>query len=376
MSGGFANSILGGVGTLIRNAIQSRNFSIPSQTGWSIMKNGNAYFFNVTATGTITSTTVIVAGATGGVFVYSGVPANGNLISSNAGVAGTDTHGNAYLGGGFAVYSGGRTFFMGVVGGLPIVEMFTNDSMEGTEANIAAGVVGSGATKYMTTVFSGPKGNGVGFTDWAQIIWASNMFGGTPGGASGTLVYINNAQVALAMASWNAFGFNAPAINGGWSTPALTLVGNTVTPTIIASSPIPIGQPVVSSIYEMTIDGNIQGGGVAESLSLVVKLGAVAFTSGGFTGATNYATGDIWTLTIKMQCLGPLGASCKWRMLGFGQIVTSAGIIISNLALGPGTDITVSSLVANNLTLNATWGGAGGASQFIAPLFGKFRQVV
>jgi hypothetical protein len=63
-------------------------------------------------------------------------------------------------------------------------------------------------------------------------------------------------------------------------------------------------------------------------------------------------------------------------MLGFGQIVTSAGTIISNLALGPGTDITVSSLVANNLTLNATWGGAGGASQFIAPLFGKFRQVV
>src|ERR1017187_6558975 len=105
---GFTNSIVGGAATLIRNAIQSRNFSIPSQTGWSIMNNGNAYFFNVTATGTITSTTVIVAGATGGVFVYSGVPANGNLISSNAVVAGTDTHGNAYLGGGFAVYSGGR----------------------------------------------------------------------------------------------------------------------------------------------------------------------------------------------------------------------------------------------------------------------------
>jgi hypothetical protein len=375
---GFANSIVGGAATLIRNAIQSRNFSIPSKTGWAIKKDGTAFFYNVTASGTITATTVVVAGATGGVFVYSGVPANGNLLSSNAGTGGTDAFGNVYLGGGFAVYSGSAAVLIGVFGGIPSYEMYTGDTMQQTAANIGTGVVGSGATRYMSSVFSGPQGNGVGFKDWVQILLASNEFGGITAGANGELIYINNAQVAFAMAQWNQFGFNIPGnLNSGWTIPTLSSVGNNATKTIFASSPIPLGQPVVNSIYEMTINGSVVGGGVAESLGLTAQLGATDFGGGAFTGATSYAAGDLWTITIKMQCLGPLGASCKWQMFANGQIATSAGTVVSNLVMGnPGGGITVSSLVANNFTLSAQWGGAGGAAQLFAPLLGKFRQIV
>ncbi len=93
---GFAHDIAGGSGDLIITALQSPNFSITDQTGWAIMKNGDAYFYNVTAEGAVTANSVIVEGATGNILIYSGSPANGNLIGSWAGASGEDTYGNSY----------------------------------------------------------------------------------------------------------------------------------------------------------------------------------------------------------------------------------------------------------------------------------------
>lgn len=91
----FLDPIVGG--TVLRiPAIQSPDFSLSDQTGWAILQNGDAYFFNITAVGTITGGSLIIDGANGGVFVYSGTPAHGNLIVSLAGAAGTDAQGNAY----------------------------------------------------------------------------------------------------------------------------------------------------------------------------------------------------------------------------------------------------------------------------------------
>lgn len=92
----FANDILGGVARLIRSAIQSPNFSAANQTGWAINKDGSAQFFNITAAGGISGGTLIIDNATGGVFLYSGAPAGGNLIGSFAQSAGTDSFGNSY----------------------------------------------------------------------------------------------------------------------------------------------------------------------------------------------------------------------------------------------------------------------------------------
>lgn len=94
---GFSNSVLGGVGNLIRSWIQSVPF-VSGSTGWRISKNGNAEFNNITVRGNVIITTV------DGVFVYSGTPAAGNLVESLAGAAGTDAVGNAYPAG-YAAYN-------------------------------------------------------------------------------------------------------------------------------------------------------------------------------------------------------------------------------------------------------------------------------
>lgn len=98
----FSNPITGGQGALLRAAIKSPNFSIPLQTGWSIDKNGNAYFFSVTVTGDI-----IIASASGGIFIYNGPPETGDLIYSAVGQAGTDGFGNAVLAGETSYNGGG-----------------------------------------------------------------------------------------------------------------------------------------------------------------------------------------------------------------------------------------------------------------------------
>jgi hypothetical protein len=48
VSSGASDPIIGGGGTLVYPAIQSPNFSIANQTGWAILKNGEAYFYNIT----------------------------------------------------------------------------------------------------------------------------------------------------------------------------------------------------------------------------------------------------------------------------------------------------------------------------------------
>lgn len=308
--------------------------------------------------------------ATGSAWFYnSSGEGAGNLAVSIAAVAGVDRAGNAYKAGLEIQGSGdtGQSILLGLVGGIAELQMPTGETIEGTAANLFTGHVSSGATEFLQTGFSGPRLNVAGFTDWAQLLLGSSTQGG-PAAASGTLVYISDAQVASSQASWDKFGFNVGSLNRGWGSPALTLVGNTAVTTAFASSPVPAGQPGVGSLYEMTVDGTIQGGGVAETLNFNAQLGGVAF--GGTTqGALNYAAGSRFTVTVRMQCLGPLGASCQWRLIGSGNIN------LANTIFGSGTAITVSSLVTQTLSMTATWGGAGGAGQFLAPLWGKFRQV-
>ena len=49
---GFNNPIIGGGGSLVYPAIHSPNFVQTPLQGWSIDKNGNAYFGSLTLSGT------------------------------------------------------------------------------------------------------------------------------------------------------------------------------------------------------------------------------------------------------------------------------------------------------------------------------------
>lgn len=91
---GFNNSILAGLGTLIRTMIQSPNY-VPGVSGWTINKDGSAEFNNLTIRGIFDGNNFVIN--TSGAFFYSGVPALGNLAESVTNAAGTDSFGNAYL---------------------------------------------------------------------------------------------------------------------------------------------------------------------------------------------------------------------------------------------------------------------------------------
>lgn len=105
---GFSNPLVGGGGSLVYPSIHSPNFNQATQTGWSIDKNGNAFFYGVTTSGEFTGTNFIVNSA--GAFFYSGTPTLGNLVQSVANLGGADQFGNAYFEG-FTTYFPGATYF-------------------------------------------------------------------------------------------------------------------------------------------------------------------------------------------------------------------------------------------------------------------------
>lgn len=89
---GFTDSIVGGIGTLIRQYIRSPNY-VPGASGWSINQDGSVEFNNGTFRGTI----VIETTSSGiALLVYVGTPAFGNLLLSIAGIFGNDQYGNAF----------------------------------------------------------------------------------------------------------------------------------------------------------------------------------------------------------------------------------------------------------------------------------------
>jgi len=90
-------------GELVIPQIFSPNFSLAAQTGWAILSNGDAYFFNLTAAGSVTANTVIIKGSGDGLFIYNGTPGPGKLLLAAAAAAGTDAYGNAYSGPGIAI---------------------------------------------------------------------------------------------------------------------------------------------------------------------------------------------------------------------------------------------------------------------------------
>lgn len=51
----FSNPIAAG-NILAQDALKSPNFSEAGETGWAINRDGSAFFFNVTASGSVTAT--------------------------------------------------------------------------------------------------------------------------------------------------------------------------------------------------------------------------------------------------------------------------------------------------------------------------------
>lgn len=205
-TGGFAGSagfptgwIVANNGDLVIPGVQSPNFENLVQ-GWQILKNGNAQFNNVTITGTFNGTDFVLNSS--GMFFYSGIPANGNLIVSIATFGDVDQYGNTYLGG-ITSYTGSAiaeifegSLFLGltleqitsqVPGGISIIENNGESSLQ-----IMSGLL---ATSGYTSSILLQANNDVGETNPSQV----NLNAGTVViGANGVTYWNDNtAEMGL-----------------------------------------------------------------------------------------------------------------------------------------------------------------------------------
>lgn len=283
---GFTDPIVGGSGNLIRQSIQSPNFNITNGTGWSIDKNGNAYFFNVTASGTITATTVVVEGSNGAILIYSGIPAAGNLINSIAGAPGVDIYGNSYPNG-FATFNGteiviGNWSTNGLVlnGANAIGQVHFDSSAGGVSPNMKmqSGLAPSGTFPAQmqvqnsllvntldTLLLLGPQSPST--TDTGETYAYITLTQGTTASeAFGQLVLWHVSSGAKIMLEWNSNGIYVPTLSAfspgtttpeTWNTPSLSVDWANVT-----------GQQVARYQYEpinggrVRLDGSVQSTGI------------------------------------------------------------------------------------------------------------------
>lgn len=105
---GFQHAIAGGSGDLVVPEFQSPNFDQATQTGWALLRDGEAFVYSLTAKGAVTSNTVVVRGSGDGIFVYDGTPGPGTLVLAIASASGADQYGNPYSGPGMSLSFGGQ----------------------------------------------------------------------------------------------------------------------------------------------------------------------------------------------------------------------------------------------------------------------------
>lgn len=176
MGNGFSNPLVGGGGSLVYPSIHSPDFTKgPPAVGWSINKDGTAEFTGVTLTGG----SLVIDSAGQGVFLYSGTPTFGNLITSIANAADTDAYGNAYL-------KGVTSYAPDSSSGLIIAtNLTTSNGLSFWSASTMAGpwgqaseILASGATGLLNLYAGGniilAAGSPPGFNVAGQLILSAN----------------------------------------------------------------------------------------------------------------------------------------------------------------------------------------------------------
>lgn len=136
----------------------------PGSLGWAIFKNGAAEFNNVTVRGLIQASefqgTNWLENAAGQ-FMYSGPPANGNMLLSVAPSNGTDQWGNAYQAG-FWAYFGGQAVGLFNQGSDPAIIFAPNGTNITLNPQIFSfGVNAGAANELLFHVLSSGKVNGM-----------------------------------------------------------------------------------------------------------------------------------------------------------------------------------------------------------------------
>jgi hypothetical protein len=231
---GFNNPLTGENGSLIYQQIKSPNFSLSGQTGWAILKNGNAYFYNVVATGTITATEFIGTDFiidSAGMFFYNGTPAAGNLLTAIAAVAGVDAFGNAY-GAGVTVGAPGSSeqIRFGVFNGAPVQFFLSSIGTAFNNAAFMLNVSGAGTAAHDVLVLKSSQDNA--FKDYVAINLNGNSNDGVTQQTSIQEAYVDTGGGAHFYRALSAAGDiiaagSLTAVQPGTGTRATPAVGET-----------------------------------------------------------------------------------------------------------------------------------------------------
>ncbi len=273
---GFSNTIVGGIGNLIRDWIQSVPFTSGSQ-GWRISKNGNAEFNSVTIRGGV----VVTSGSQ--MFVYSSnPPASGTLVFSISPTSGIDPYGNNYVAG-FVNYDSAK---IGIVNGTFTITSPT-DQLE---------------------------------LQWDTINYVLSLNNGTP----------LNFVVSSLMAHLGVDGFviNAGTVNG--VTPGTgTTFANKATPETWHTLTLNAGWTNLAANiypmkYRMLADGDVELSGTMNSTSATPNNPFATLPTGYFNTAKGHRLGA----TVRVLSTGNIGSNVVDIGIGGGlTLLTNANAV-------------------------------------------------
>jgi hypothetical protein len=213
MSGGFNNPLVSVGGTLVYPSIHSPNFNQATKTGWSIDKNGNAFFFGIVTSGAFEGTNFVINSS--GAFFYSGTPAAGNLFLALASVAGSDGFGNTYVAGLQFTDGNGFDIEMTEQGGAAVLRFATNRATEASAAILASQVFNSGAVnETLSIALFGPREQNPNNADVGVQLNSAAKDGSID--ALGILEYLPaGSSIGQTEAAWNSDGLSVRAYNDG-----------------------------------------------------------------------------------------------------------------------------------------------------------------
>jgi hypothetical protein len=347
----FTDSIVGQQGTLMRSQIKSPNFSLSAGTGWAILKNGNAYFFQVTTSGSV------IIGGTNGWFIYNGTPGPGNppVEYGVANGVGTDPFGNALpAAAGVVSVNPGVAYAQLVAGGLAL------GIDNGTDVSAFAAIIGiSGSTS-------------------GQAVDISSGVGPEAGGAPSSLSLADSGGSAAAgpLQLTNPSGFTGTI---GQAIPATVAAG--VVSGNVASATISAGDAIPGAIYEMVAWGSIAVGAVSEIQTFNATLNGLPAATANGPIANQFSNGAVlrWQAHAFFQCVTK-GAGGTWQISGMGNITVIANNIQLTVAadnsvpfaIGSSTAFAVSTIA--NITAAITY--ASSAGQACTATGGFLRRVL
>jgi hypothetical protein len=186
-----------------------------------------AYLAGQKIAGVVDGTTIsgahfIAFGQQGEVLIYSGTPAEGNLIAAISGAAGADDYGNTYPAGELLQGSGDVFTITGTSGqslvaeinsdGVPELQMSTGAAEEGVAANIEAFITNPGSSEAMTLFVYGPQGSTY-VSQTGIFLNSATKSGSFEAGAN--LVYFDENRTSHLLLGWGSGGITIGSLIAG-----------------------------------------------------------------------------------------------------------------------------------------------------------------